>query len=641
MKPYKSIFSMCLLITMATAGTAQDILFDKGVRAGELIAFPSLSDPNSYYYLADKVQVAKHPDGKPMFSFTRYVRNKATDSDDGSSITESEDAGGVVHVVVSLAVPPDVVKAAETALHRINGNGKLIGPVIYKSGKIALISSVIGENGELTKKVVGLGSAPILEGQKAAVAVLLTKQGADILWATFQSATPDLSFQFEMEAKGYLSPKRVKIEADFEQIYSHKAFEAAAVTPVFAAEIKDAFDDLANSGAIKVTQVGEDAELDKMRETAYNQLVNLIFDKVGGQGVTDFSQLMPNTQKSMLDRATEMLTAARTEARNENKEIDEANKARREHELQMRRESRHLMDSIYRARGITYAPVANPESGANGNGQDIQHVPIPEFAVAASFVMKKIRRSGKYTVDLNKYTEDVRSFPFSENVGNIKQTCSSCFVNVNLDDDLYKQREIMVRLLDVNDQDFGPYLSSVEVAIRKKHQNGDITLQNIVIDKNSFNKSANVFRTRYGWKGDTKREEWLTYEYKTKWTFSGGFEVTTDWQKREFASIDLAPPLVKKDVYVEVDPDMVQQENIRAAEVKLFFKNDGKENNRVVNLMASTNVLSKSVELILPRNVDDYEYEVTFFMKGQKPPVKIPRTPYNHGSLYLDTLTKL
>jgi hypothetical protein len=235
----------------------------------------------------------------------------------------------------------------------------------------------------------------------------------------------------------------------------------------------------------------------------------------------------------------------------------------------------------------------------------------------------------------------VRTFPFSENVGNIRQICPTCFVNINLDDDLYKQREVMVRLMDVNDQDFGPYLSSVEVAVRKKHENGETTLQNVVIDKATFNKQSNVFRMRYGWKGDNKRDEWLNYEYKTKWTFSGGFEVTTDWQPQEFASIDLAPPLVKKDVYVEIDPQMVQTENVRAAEVKIFFKNSGKEVNRVVNLMASTNILSKSVELILPKNVDDYEYEVTWFLKGQKPPVKIPRTPYNHGSLYLDTLTKL
>lgn len=638
MKVSKSLFILVIALGVCSNCFSQDIVFDKGVRAGELIAFPSLSDPNSYYYLADKVQVAKHPDGKPMFSFTRYVKNKATGAEDGSATSESDDAGGVVHVVVSLAVPQDMVKAAETAIRRVNTNGKLVGPVIYKSGKIALISSVIGENGELTKKVVGLGSAPILEGHKAAVAVLLSKQGADILWATFQSPTPDLSFQFEMEAKGYLSPKRVKIEANFEQIYAHKSFEAAAVSPVFAAEIKNTFDDLSNSGAIKVTQVGEDAELDKMRETAYNQLVNLIFDKVGGQGMADFNQLLPNNQKSMLDRATEMLTAARTEARNENKDIDNANKERRTHELQMKRESRRLMDSIYRARGITYAPVANPETA---DSKDTPHVPIPAFAVAASYIMKNIRRSGNYSIDLNKYTEDLRTFPFSENVGNIRQTCPTCFTNVNLDDDLYKQREIMVRLMDVNDQDFGPYLSSVEVAVRKKHQSGETTLQNVVIDKASFNKTSNVFRMRYGWKGDTKRDEWLNYEYKTKWTFSGGFEVTTDWQPQEFASIDIAPPLVKKDVYVEIDPEIIQRENIRAAEIKIFFKNSGKEVNRIVNLIASTNVLSKSVELILPRNVDDYEYEVTWFLKGQRPNVKIARTPYNHGSLYLDSLTKL
>ncbi len=614
---------------------AQQIIFDKGVRIGQLSAFPDVSNQNEYYYLPDKIEVAKHPDGRPQFSFLRYVRNTDAEDAGSSSITESNEAGGVVHVVVSLSVPEDVRREAERELQRINGSAKLMGPVMYQSGKIALISSIIGEDGNLTKKVVGLGSAPILEGQKAAVSVLLTKEGSDILWATFQTPTPDLSFQMEMDAKGYQSPKRVTIEANFDQIYKHTAFEAAAVSPVFAAEIKTAFDDLSNSGAIKVTQIGEDADLNKMKETAYNQLVNLMFDKVGGQSLKDFASLMPNSNKSMLDRATDMLTKARKEARDENKRLEDQEEKRRREEREARNRARRSMDSIYRARGIQYDAVRGDAEG--GDEQQSRRVPIPEFAVAASFQMKQIKRTGKYFIDLNKYTEDQRTFPFSENVGNMKQLCPTCFVSVNLDDPLYKQRKVQVRLSGVNDSDFGTYISSVEVMMRKEHQNKDVTLKNVIIDKNIFNKEANQFGMQYGWKGDDDRDEWLDYEYKTKWVFSGGFSVETDWKEEQFASIVLDPPLVKKDVYVELDPETVKENNIRAVEVKLFFENEGVENSRLVNIKASDNILSKSVELILPKNVDDYQYEVTWFIKG-KPPVKKDRTDYNYGTLYLDTV---
>ncbi|MEP6792694.1 MAG: hypothetical protein ABJB16_00090 [Saprospiraceae bacterium] len=617
-------------------GSAQQILFDKGIRAGELQLFPELSNPNNFYYLPDKVVVASHPDGKPIFSFIRYVRNSST-ATGGQTITEANDAGGVLHVLVNLSVPPDMVRDAQRELQRINGGGQIMGPIVYKSGKIAVISSIVGTDGEMTRKVIGLGAAPILENEKAAVSVLLTKQGADILWATFQTPTPDLSFAFEMDARGYLSPKNVKIEANFEQIYSHKAFEAAAVSPVFAAEIKVAFDDLVNKGAIKVTQIGDDAELNKMRETAYNQLVNLIFDKVGGQSLNDLNQIMPG-QKSMLDRATDMLNSARTEAKADNEKIEKSEKEKAEHQAQVREGARTAMDSVYKSRGIAYAPTSKPSSSSPQDAKATPRVPIPSFAVTASFVFKEVKRRGTYFIDLNKYTEDQRTFPFAENVGNILSKCPTCFFNVNLDDPLYKQREVQIRLVDVNASDFDKYINSVEVIMHKLHQNGEETEGNILIDKIAFNEKGNNFSMIYGWKGDEDRAKWLEYEYKTRWIFAGGYSIESDWQKQISAVIPLSPPLIKKDVYVEVDPELVNTEGVRGVEVKLSYKQGDHEDTRLVNFKVNDNVLSKSTELLLPKNVDDYNYEVTWFLKG-KQPLKIPKTPYNYGSLYLDSLT--
>jgi hypothetical protein len=107
------------------------------------------------------------------------------------------------------------------------------------------------------------------------------------------------------------------IEADFERIYQHEAINAAVVSPVMAAEIKMAFDELFDSGAIRLTQIGEDEELNKLKETAYKQLMNLMFDKVGGTGIPQLNKLLPKNKKGMLDRATEMLAKARKEARDE------------------------------------------------------------------------------------------------------------------------------------------------------------------------------------------------------------------------------------------------------------------------------------------------------------------------------------
>ncbi|MCC7507216.1 MAG: hypothetical protein IT259_18060 [Saprospiraceae bacterium] len=636
MKPYLQ-FILLLATTLTTSALlAQQIVFDRGVRAGQLTVFPEVSNPNNYFYLPDKAAVAVHEDGKPMFSFIRYVRNTQPAAGSAATITESNEAGGVLHVLVSLSVPPDMLKEAERALQRVNSNGKIIGPVIYKSGKVALISSIIGTDGAMTTKVVGIGAAPILDGQKAALSVLLTKQGSDILWATFQTPTPDLSFAFEMDARGYLSPKSVKIEADFEQIYSHKGIEVAAVTPVLAAEIKASFDELSNTGAIKVTQIGEDADLNKMKETAYNQLVNLMFDRVGGQGVPELSQLMGmNNQRSMLDRATDMLTNARREAREENERLAREHRENREYERRIRNEARTAMDSFYRSHNIPHSfPPANPDSAANRP----ERVPIPSFAVAASFQLKEVRRKGKYMIDLNKYTEDNRTFPFAENVGNILKKCPTCFFSINIDDPLYKQREVHAKLVGVNASDFDTYINNVEVVMRKKHENSELTLQSLIIDRKKFNSDGNDFTMIYGWKGDNNRKNWLSFDYKTKWTFNNGATVETDWKTQDFAAVNLIPPLIKRDVYVELDPEFAQNEGIRAVEIKIFnTPTAGKSETKTVNLKTADNILSKSVELVMPENKEDYEYEVVLFPKG-KAPVKVPRKPSNFGSLYLDSL---
>ncbi|WNJ19649.1 hypothetical protein [Pontibacter sp. G13] len=622
---------MCLAAWISPL-QAQQILFDKGVAAGELNVFPVLNSDTDFRYLSDKVQVAKHPDGSPMFSFIKYVRN--TDTEGGSSsITESNEAGGVVHAVVTLEVPEDMRRNAERELQRIRPGAKLVGPIIYKSGTIALISSVAAEDGQLAEKVVGIGSAPILEGQKAAVSVMLTKEGADILWATFQTGTPDLSFQFEMDVAGYLSPKNVTIEANFDQIYRHRSFEAAAVTPVFAAEIKTAFDELANSGAIKVTQIGEDAALDAMRETAYNQLVNLMFDKVGGQGLETFAQLANSqNQTSMVDRATNMLTAARTEARAENKRLRDEAAAKAERERQHRQQAARLMDSLYRARGLQYSELS-PDS-QDSEEDEVEQVPIPGIAIAASFVMKTVKRSGSYKIDLNKYTEDTRTFPFADNVGTTLNSCESCFARVNLDDDLYKQRELSASLQDINSDDFGSYVSNVEVVLRKQHQGGDVTLADLVINQSRFNDFGNSFELSYGWKQDVNRSEWLTYDYKTRWNFSGGVSVETDWQTGDFGSIPLYPPLKKQTVFVDVDPFLVSDQNVRAVEVKLYYKHGERELSKTVQIRTAGNILSQSVDLIQPDGTESFDYQITWFVSGSAP-IRESRKTYDASTLYL------
>src|SRR6185503_16243494 len=143
----------------------------------------------------------------------------------GADQTEAREGegGGIVHALVSLSVSPEQLRDAQRELQRKKPGAKIVGYVPYSSGDFALVST-FGDpkTGHLVTQVVGIGKAPLLDGEKAAVSILLTKQGAKILWESFETPTPDISFHFEMVLDGYHSPLSAKVEANWNQIYEHE-----------------------------------------------------------------------------------------------------------------------------------------------------------------------------------------------------------------------------------------------------------------------------------------------------------------------------------------------------------------------------------------------------------------------------------
>ena len=167
-------------------------------------------------------------------------------------------------------------------------------------------------------------AAKLLDNEQAAISMQLTKLGAKVLWESFQTAAPDISFSFEMELPGYMSPKRALIEANWDTIYQHQAFAGAAASQYLAAEIRAAFEDLTRTGAIKVTQVGADAGMESALNTAYNKLMELMFSPVNGTGTPSLSSLTQGVGSEggggLLDRATAMYQKNRQEAREDQRE---------------------------------------------------------------------------------------------------------------------------------------------------------------------------------------------------------------------------------------------------------------------------------------------------------------------------------
>ncbi len=645
----KILYSILAIISFYSTVFAQHFILDNPIKVGKLIVFPKLKSESEYFYLPSIIKLARNDNNIPQFSFLKYVRNLEQDSESANVIKESDHGGGIVHAVFILEVPEEILRDAENELRRKGSNAKIVGPVLFKSGTVSLISSFNSVDGEKVKKVIGLGTAPSLDGSKMALSVELTKEGADILWATFETPTPDFSISMEMEVEGYLSPKQVKISADWDKIYNHHNFQAAVATPVLSGEIVDTYDELKDQGAIKIEQIGEDVHLEKLLQTAYDKLTNLMFDKIGGTGIPELSQLSGNGQKSMLDRATESLEKGRKEAMEYNLKLADHYKQRAEMNEKIRKGAYERLTKAFKDQGreLIEPKIKRNQNDSseteNENTKDKQSYDLPPYeavptiSAAVSYVMKRQRQSGKFEIDMSKYTSDVRTFRFDENVGNVKKICKSCFVKVNLDDPLYKQRDIRTRLDGLNFNDFGSYINSVEISMRKKHQNGHITNQGLVIDRRKFNESANNYSIQYGWNGDDNRTKWLEYEYRTKWSFFGGINIETPWTASEDNNLTLTPPLYRKPILIELDQKLIKEEKINAVEVMIAYSINGNIKKEKLLFRRTLDEYSKTVYLVQPYGDDHFEYQVTWFQEGKTPKV-IPPIQSNYGYIILNKI---
>ncbi len=273
-KRYMIILAVMISVLSGVSGlaVAQEINLDKMKKFEDLVCYPSLKDPSVWYYLPDQPRLAMK-NNKPQFSFLKYSRTGTT----GKAGTNAAGGGGIVHFLVTYGASPDRVQAAQRRLQEINPDARIDGPIVYRKGSFALISSFTRDQ-EMLVKTVAIGKAPLMEGQKAAVSMALTPDGAQLLWESFKSDTPDISLVFDMEFTGVREPYEATIEADWSRISKHHRLKAGLKYSWFGADVDMLFQELRQDGAIKITTKGKNAEMDKIIQSAHAKLLQVMFN---------------------------------------------------------------------------------------------------------------------------------------------------------------------------------------------------------------------------------------------------------------------------------------------------------------------------------------------------------------------------
>lgn len=840
-------------ILSAAALNAQEINLDKMEQCGDLVCYPSLQETDVFYYLPDRPRLAMK-DGRPQFSFLKYARVKET----GEAGTGRAEGGGIVHFLATYGADESRVKAAEKALQQTHENARIAGPIVYRKGSFALVTSFT-EGAETLTRTVAVGRAPLMEGQKTAVSMALTREGAELLWESFQSATPDISLVFDMEFAGIREPYEATLEADWKRVSNHHRVQAGGQYKWFGIDVDLLFQELRQSGAVKVTTKGEHAAMDKILESVNAKLLSVMFDPApdelsrmaaekssydnlnqamkmlkgnaatGGktskriplpqpenrmrlirlafarfypglslayaaeqagiqtwrekeefllkhvtlydkalqelsQGkyqealesldlvlmfltydgptpdteieevlkndswfrgkvlydigrvhkkakrykkavvyfkeamnlleipgrthtglesqnpwpsnaayslgecyvkLEDFSKALAaygicadlsgakETSPSQYRYALDILKELAPKAYNHARRLDELARSsgygsystgealtayqnylkyakpsgQRADEVEGR--IRYLKSklgeepqdtaaqtvaqteqAVSEAAGPSKKEPEAPEKSAKDQEPEKQTAAAPTdklkktlapakkkaedqkkkvdgtkkadkkkarekntpgFSLVASYQMRHIKRSGKLVYHMNHYRTETQAFAMTENIGNLYRRYGRdprVFRAVNIDDPVFKQREIHVTLDGQDSETFGKHMNFVTVQMKKRHQSGDLTTDEVVITPERFNQAGNAFNLLYGWKGDDDREAWLNYTLETLWSFHGGMEIKIPSTTHDSAMVALQPPHRYRTVTVEGEGEALAAAGVRHAVIK-------------------------------------------------------------------------
>ncbi|PYQ06973.1 MAG: hypothetical protein DMF82_04860 [Acidobacteria bacterium] len=565
------------VLAVAAAGTAhaQPISLEEGVRAAGLWCFPLASDASQYVYLPDTVRLAKDDAGRPQFSFVRYVVNAPGT---GSASVTSAGGGGIVHFLVVMETPPQAVRAAEQALQRERPGAKAVlrGPLVFREGRYTLVSSILAPGGSGPERtVMAMGRAPALEGNRLAFSFDLDPQHATLLMQSLAMNTPDVSLVFDMTFDGLTAAYDAELTVDWAEVRKSEAFKAGASVYFVGADVERTLDELRRTNAVRLRSSGSSQATQGLVDAAYGKLMELLFRPVEPERV-------PESQRG------------------------------------------GLLDAL--------AALFDPEKMSQARRN------LSGFGAHVGYQLKELKTEGTSVLRFNNRSSVERHSLTAFNLGDFYRQHGgdpNYFRAVNLGEATFQQREVRVNVDGGLAADFERYVNTVTVTLRKQHQNGESTVQEVVLDRQHLGQAADL-RMVYGWNGDDDRLAWLEYHYRTRWSFQGGGSYETDWARADGPMIDLFAPYQRQTVRVVGSAAALKEKKVRSVAVELEYPFFGTSRRQQVVLRPEDPAEPPPVQITLPLNQFEYGYVITWQLEGGRRLVSKGRD--TSGIVFVDEL---
>ena len=581
--PGTALLSLLTLLSVVPSPlTAQQIQLDGGRRLAELWLFPlDAAGPGAapagassvWVYLPARVRLATDEQGQPIFSFLRYVSNDRATSTGGETLGQAA-GGGVLHFAVELDTPAEQVQRAQAALREVLDDKKaeLRGPLIFSDGQWALVSSVLNRPGAKSERLLlSQGRAPVLEGNRLALSFDLEPAQSTLLLESFKMATPDVSLVFDFTFAGLSQAYDAQLTIDWSEVRKSQSFKAGGTIYFVSADVETMFDELIRNNAIRLKTSGSDAVTEGLLQSVYSKLLSLLFERVDPDRV-------PADQQGGLGQALDVLL--------------------------------------------------DPQSGLLSSRNTTQ------FGLYAGYQWKDLRSGGYSVLDFNHRARLERHSLLVFNIGDLWQRFGHderFFRVVNLEDPTFQQREIAVAVDGSLVAELGEAINNVAVTLRKRHASGRETLREALIDAGVAKGMPP--RLVYGWDQDQDRNAWLAYEVRTRWSFKGGGEFTTEWQKRDAAMINLFAPYTRRRVEIVGLPAELAAKKVRAVVVQAEHDfPTGRRRQQVV--IRNGDTTPPTLELTMPLGVFEYDVQLTWLFEDGRRQVQTSRD--TSGVIFID-----
>lgn len=508
--------------------------------------------PTNWYYLPTEPRIAFKND-VPEATFVKFITDETAEAGGAE--------GGLFHLMVTYGLTQDEQNELAEALKSAVPGAKLKGMVDLEPAKTGenfiVTSGTLSDEGFAPTGILKSGYAPNVPGARAALAGRLTGLGAQLMEASFENTTTDLSvtFAYDYVVKTQAYKAEVRIDMDRiqdiqdcvyqerDKVKTEKDYfnaKGAVIGAIVAGPVGALFGGWGRKSKVRIQE--------KDLRQGYDTLISV------GAVEIKIDQNIPDADVSAIESSL----------------------------MSMAMESFTSMQQSFATAEELQAKRSSDESDADKEA-DKQRTRDKANSNQYSFfelTRKQSRQTGVQTFKIEKGIALYRTHSMTGNIGGfIREYKDQVYDEVLLNDPFFKRGVITVDLdteaLDLFDQNMINN-ASVRVIVPFKNEPYD---HGDVFTREDISGGGILKKFTYATRGEDMTRTNCPYKYIESWSLKGGGKWPTNPRPKcaNEMAVTLVPPIKTRRIDVEADLAEMEEMGVRGAEVLLKHRRYGKE----------------------------------------------------------------